>query len=143
MQTIHIQETVAAPIERVFELFADHQRFTALFGGSCERIVDGAPEPNGLGSVRRIGRGPLSFDETIVAFEPHARIDYEITRGGPLENHLGQICLREVDGATEVDYRIRFEGKLPLVAPLVKKVLEFAWRRHAPAQLASITTASS
>ena len=138
MQTIEIRETVAAPIDRVFELFADHQRFSGLFGGRCERVVEGTPEPNGLGSVRRIGPGALAFDETIVAFEPNARIDYQITRGSPLKNHLGQITFREVDGATEVDYRIRFEGKVPLVAWVIKKALEWAWRRHASAQLAAL-----
>ncbi len=136
--TIHIRETVDAPIERVFERFADHQWFVGLFGGSCERVVEGEGEQNGLGSVRRIGPGPLSFDETIVVFEPHARIHYKITRGGVLNNHLGEITFEARDGGTTVDYRIRFEGKAPLVGALVKRALKAQWKRNSGEQLRAL-----
>lgn len=137
-QSIHLQETIDAPIDTVFARFADHEWFAGLFGGRCERIVDGEGEPNGLGSVRRLGAGPAAFEETIVEFEPNAKIHYRITRGGPLRNHLGELHFTERGDQTHVDYRIRFEGKLPLVGFAVKKALQTAWRLNSAKQLRTL-----
>ena len=129
MQNLHFTVTVAAPREAVFALFADHSRFTQLFGSASRRRVD-APgdDANGLGSVRTIGRGLLAFDETIVRYQPPELIHYRITRGSPLKNHLGRIAFIEQDGQTLVDYRIDFDGRLPLIARLVAWMLRRQWR---------------
>ncbi|SEQ92822.1 Uncharacterized conserved protein YndB, AHSA1/START domain [Solimonas aquatica] len=136
-QELRFEEQIAAPIESVFELLADHQRFVALFGSQCTvtRPGDDRAEPNGCGSVRRIGPGALSFDETIVHFERPTRIDYVISRGSPLKNHLGSLRLSAQGGGTRLDYIIRFEGRLPLVGKLVAAALREAWRRNARARL--------
>lgn len=136
-QTIHFLERVDAPIEHVFAHFADHHWFVRLFGGRCRVVAPGAEHPNGVGSVRRIGVGPLSLDETIVAFEPGARIDYQVTRG-PLRDHLGQIEFREEGGQVVVDYHIRFEGRPGFVGPALKKLIVTVWKLHAPARLAAL-----
>ncbi len=137
-QQVRQHVRIHAPIERVFDFFADHERFVTLLGGRCQRIVDGDTEPNGLGSVRRIGPGPLSFDETIVTFEPGKRIEYAITRGGPIRNHLGTIDFRDDRGATVVDYVIRFEPKIPLTGKLIASALKLAWNTNAPKVLARL-----
>ena len=137
-QQIRQHVRVRAPVERVFAFFADHERFITLMGGRCRRIVDGQDEPNGLGSVRRIGPGPLSFDETIVAFEKNARIEYAITRGSPVRNHRGVIEFRADRGQTLVDYVIRFEPKLPLTGGLIASGLKLAWKLNAPKVLATL-----
>lgn len=129
---------INAPIDRVFNFFADHERFITLLGGRCKRIREGDSEPNGLGSIRRIGPGPLSFDETIVTFEPNQQIEYAITRGGPLRSHRGTIDFREDRGATIVDYVIRFEPKLPLSGGVIARGLKFAWKLNAPRALAKL-----
>lgn len=135
---VQVQEIVDAPITTVFDYFADHQKFAGLFGGACTRIKDGDTEPNGLGSVRRILPGPLSFDETIVKFERPRSLHYRITRGGPLSNHLGTLEFSEVGGKTRVDYNIRFDGKLPGIGSLVAFALGKAWAANAPKKLAQI-----
>lgn len=137
-QQIRQHVRIRAPIDRVFAFFADHERFITLMGGRCRRIVDGQDEPNGLGSVRRIGPGPLSFDETIVTFDKNARIEYAITRGGPIRNHRGTIDFRDDRGATVVDYVIRFEPKIPLTGGLIAKGLKLAWQLNAPKALAKL-----
>jgi len=128
---IRLSARIHAPVEKVFAFFADHERFGTLFGGSARRIREGDREPNGLGSVRRIGPGPLSFDETIVAFEPNQRIDYQITRGSPIKNHIGQIRFSHADGATLVDYVIRFDPKIPCTGGLIAKLLDGGWSANA------------
>lgn len=137
-QQIRQHVRVRAPVERVFAFFADHERFITLMGGRCRRIVDGESEPNGLGSVRRIGPGPLSFDETIITFEKNARIEYAITRGSPIRAHRGTIDFRDDRGATVVDYVIRFESKIPLTGGLIARGLKLAWKLNAPKVLAKL-----
>jgi uncharacterized protein YndB with AHSA1/START domain len=129
----------AAPPEAVFNYFADHEKFARIFGGRCVRVKQGSDEPNGLGSVRRIGPGKLAFDETIVAFERPHRIDYAITRGSPLKEHLGQIRFLKTPEGTRVDYSIQFESKIPLLGYLVAAVLKAAYLKgvkNAQAELA-------
>lgn len=138
-QQIRQHMRVHAPIERVFAFFADHERFTTLFGARCCRIRDGAGDVNGLGSVRRVGpAGPLGMEETIVGFEPGQRIEYAITRGSPIRNHRGTIDFRDDRGATVIDYVIRFEPKLPFTGALITRALKRAWRRNAPKVLAKL-----
>lgn len=127
MHRIATETDFAAAPEVVFNYFSDHQKFARIFGGSCVRVKDGTDEPNGLGSVRRIGPGPLAFEETIVAFERPHRIDYAITRGGPLKNHLGEIRFLKTAGGTRVDYRIRFESRIPLLGYGVAVLLKAAY----------------
>lgn len=129
---VRLAATVRAPVAEVFEFFADHERFTTLFGSRGLRIREGELEPNGIGSVRRIGSGSGSFDETIVAFEPNRRIDYQVTRGSPIRNHLGQIHFSTDHGATRIDYLIRFDPKIPCTGKLLVLALQLMWRRNAP-----------
>lgn len=133
-----LQETVKAPRDKVFAFFADHEKFVSLFGGACTRIKEGRDEPNGLGSVRRLLPGLLSFDETIVKFDKPSVIHYQITRGGPLKNHLGMIEFTDLGSQTRVDYVIRFDGKLPGIGTLVEFLLRKGWKANAPRRLAKL-----
>ncbi|MGH8446772.1 MAG: SRPBCC family protein [Solimonas sp.] len=137
---VRFHEQVQAPVDQVFEFLSQHRNFAALFGGSCTVVKAGndAAEPNGVGSVRRIGPGPLSFDEQIVVFERPHRIDYTIVRGGPLKNHLGTIVLKSTGSGTEIDYTIRFDGKLPGVGALAARALAFGWKLGARKALAKL-----
>ncbi len=135
---VRLQARVRAPLEQVFAFFADHERFATLFGGRCTVIKAGDGDPHGRGSVRRIGPGPLSFDETIVTFEPQRRIEYTISRGSPLRNHLGTIEFRADGATTAVDYVIRFDGRLPGIGAPIAALLRAAWQRHSPRALAAL-----
>lgn len=134
-QEIRIQESLTASPEQVFDYLADHEKFVALFGGQGRRVVDGEKTPNGLGSVRRIGPGPIAFEETITAFEPPRRIEYRITRGSPLRDHRGEIRLSPEGTGTRLDYLIQFRGRFPLIGRIVAAALRAGWQRHARPQL--------
>lgn len=133
-----MQARVHAPIDKVFAFFADHERFVTLLGGRCRRIKDGQGDANGLGSVRSIGPGPLAFEETIVTFEPNKRIEYTVTRGSPIKNHLGTIDFRSDGDVTVVDYVIRFDAKLPFIGAPIAALLRAAWSRSSPGVLAQL-----
>jgi len=135
---VKIHETVQAPRDQVFAFCADHEKFATLFGGNCKRVKDGQGEPNGLGSVRRMGPGPLSFDETIVTFDKPSRIEYQVTRGSPIKNHLGSISFMSVGETTQVDYVIRFDARIPGTGAFIAWLLGWAWKKNAPRKLARL-----
>ncbi|HEY9544485.1 MAG TPA: SRPBCC family protein [Solimonas sp.] len=137
---VRLHEQINAPIERVFDFLSDHHHFVSLFGARCTVVGEGndTSQPNGVGSVRRVGPGPLSFDEQIVVFERPSRIDYAIVRGGPLKNHLGTIHLSPSGDGTEINYTIAFDSKLPGAGPLLVMGLKRIWQREARKAMAAI-----
>ena len=131
MYTINIDETFDVPRSRVFALFADHKRFGQLLGAPVKRIKDSdQADPNGIGSVRKIGIGPIGLEETVLNFEPDSLIEYAITSVSPIRNHLGRIRFEDTpDGLTRVQYTIQFEDIVPFTGKLVSNALEQGIRR--------------
>ena len=120
---MEVNEDVSTPREAVFEFMAEHENLGPLLGGAnISRVRDGDTERNGVGSVRRVKVGPARpFEETVTRFEPHSLIEYQITKGGPLRNHIGIVALSDAaGGGTNIDYRIRVASHIPGLAPLVR-----------------------
>lgn len=130
-QAVRFEQFFATPRERVFAWFADHGKFGRLWPGRTRRVqVSADPaHPDGLGSVRQIRSAGLTFEETITAFEPPARIEYRVTRGGPVRNHVGRLSFTEVSGGTKLDYAIEFDPRVPFTGGLIASVLCAAWQR--------------
>lgn len=131
MYTIEINEIFNVPRRKVFALFADHQRFGKLIGVPIKRIKNSdQADPNGAGSVRKIGIGPLSLQETVLTFEPDSLIEYAITSMSLLRNHMGRIRFMDTaDGQTQVNYIITFEDIVPYSGKMVSAALEQGLRR--------------
>lgn len=129
--TIDIDETFNVPRNRVFALFADHARFGKLLGAPVKRIRDSQDaDPNGLGSVRKIGIGPIGLEETVTAFEPDTVIEYTVTSISPIRNHLGRIRFLDAgDQGTRVHYTISFDDKVPLLGRIIAPVLDMGIRK--------------
>lgn len=129
--TIEIDETFSHPCHQVFALFADHEQFGRLLGAPARRIHDSdQADPNGIGSVRKIGIGPIGVEETVTNFEPDTLIEYAITSASPLKNHYGRIrFISTSENETRVQYSIHFEDAIPLTGALVRSVLDQALRR--------------
>lgn len=124
-QLIQIVQSFRAPIDQVFASLSDHETFGKLCGISAARIVDGDDGANGLGSVRRLSIGPLpSFEETITEFKKNELIEYKITRGSPIKNHLGILKFSEQGGNTVLNYSILLESKIPFTTGVLKTVLQ-------------------
>lgn len=120
---VEVNEDVSTSREEVFEFLAEHENLGPLLGGAnISRVRDGDTERNGVGSVRRVKVGPSRpFEETVTRFEPHSLIEYRITKGGPLRNHIGIVRLTDAKGGgTNIDYRIRVASHIPGLAPLVR-----------------------
>lgn len=124
---IQMHATFNAPVEKVFAELADHEKLSRVLGAPIKRVKNGKGDINGIGSVRRIGPLPLlGFEETVTGYEPNKLIEYTITKGSPLKNHLGRMVFSEDNGKTHLHYTIQFDMKLglPLSGFVLKTVLE-------------------
>lgn len=125
MRTITVTRTIPAPIEKVFDLLADHANYKANFGVKESKLLrEGKPDRNGLGAVRYINAGPIQFEEEITAYERPRRFDYRITKcSAPLEHQGGSIRLDAAGNATRVTWTSVVRVKLPLVGGLLTRLL--------------------
>lgn len=143
-QSVNFQQLFSASPEKVFDFFADHEKFGRIWGGQFRRIKagDDPGEPNGVGSVREI-RAPAGapFEETIVVFERPRRIEYVVSRGSPIKNHRGVILFQPASGGTQLDYTISFDPRVPLTGGLIAQILKLSWRRGAKRAAADIHAA--
>lgn len=129
--TIEIEATFDLPRSRVFALFADHRSFGRLLGVRARRIRDSVQaDPDGIGSVRRIGFGPVSLEETILNFEPDTLIEYRASSLLLTSNHHGRIRIHTTaDGQTHLLYTVTFEERIPFTGNLLARTLEQRIRR--------------
>jgi len=130
-QTVKFEQFFAAPRGKVFAWFADHEKFGKVWPGRTRRVQASADaaEPNGLGSVREVRSGGTVFQETIVKFDPPSLIEYRITKGGPIKNHVGRMVFSDTEGGTRLEYTIEFDPKIPFTGGLIASVLCSAWHR--------------
>ncbi|HEX4873090.1 MAG TPA: SRPBCC family protein [Nevskiaceae bacterium] len=127
MHQIRLVHTSTLPLAELFDRLADHNRLQAVFGIPVRRIRDGQGDPNGVGSVRRLGVGPLAVEETVTGLEPQRSIDYRITRGGfPLREHRGHLQFEPLAVGSRVEWSIQFESALPLAGTALKLLLTLA-----------------
>lgn len=116
MQQIDMQVHFQASVANVFACLSDHGFFGEVTGAQIERVVDSKTQHiNGLGSVRRV-KVPLSaaFEETVTAFELDQLIEYRVSKGSPIKEHLGQLRFVQTDKGCVLYYQICFTPKLAI-----------------------------
>ena len=124
IQTITINQVFDAPLKQVFATLSDHEKLGEICGITMKRVKDGAEQLNGLGSVREIYIGALPpFQETICKFIENEKIEYKITKGSPIKNHLGVLVFSQDKNKTYLRYTIQLESRIPLTTFLIKTIL--------------------
>lgn len=120
--------TVDAPIDRVWQVLADHEGMSSWVPGlKVEVTRPGTTEPNGVGAVRKVGIGsPGPIVEEVVAFEPGQRLGYKALAGVPLKNYRGEVTLRPAGSGTEITYTLDADQRLPFGESLAVKGLAAA-----------------
>jgi uncharacterized protein YndB with AHSA1/START domain len=115
-----VTETFDVPAERVFAALDDNDTMGRWMGVPV-RVVESVPD-KGIGTVRRLKIGLKSIDEKIVEREPPRRIAYKIVRGlAPLSHHFGEITITSRGpAASEVEWRVEIESKVPLLGAFVR-----------------------
>jgi uncharacterized protein YndB with AHSA1/START domain len=131
MAEIRVERTLEAPIDRVFDVLADHEgykRFRAI--GDAKLVREGESERNGLGAIRELAAGPIRFTEEITAFERPIRLDYLIREVNlPLDHDGGSIRFEAVDDGTAVLWTSTFTTPVPVVGGALGGLMAAALKR--------------
>ncbi|MFV5502217.1 SRPBCC family protein [Acinetobacter sp. 226] len=131
MNSIQVKKEFPAAIDDVFNLMSKHATYNVAFAPmQVERIKDSADVeyPDGLGSVRAMGVGPVKpLKEQITLFEPNSRIEYQIIKNPLIKHHLGIIEFEALtDDKTLVTYTIELQARAPFVSKLILAQLRAA-----------------
>ena len=126
MQRIDVTQEFSAPVDRVYAHLARHENLERVFGAKITRVRDGHTTPDGVGSVRRLKLNPLmpAFEETVTQAVPDELIEYRITQGSPLKDHVGTMRFAPVGTGTRLDYTIEFESKVPGAGGVMRSAIE-------------------
>lgn len=131
MNSIQVQKKFNAPVQQVFDLLAKHATYNVAFAPiQVERVVDSADpqRPDGLGSVRRLGLGPVKpLKEQITLMQGNQRIEYKIIQNPLIKHHLGIIEFEALNPeSTLVTYTIELQARVPFVNKLILAQLKSA-----------------
>ena len=131
MNAMQVKKEFNAPVEKVFELLSKHATYNVAFAPvQVVRVKDSADpqRPDGVGSVRRLGLGPVKpIQEEITVLVPNQRIEYKIIKNPLVKHHLGIIEFEPaVENKTLVTYTIEFQARAPFVSKLVLAQLKSA-----------------
>jgi hypothetical protein len=95
MNSIQVKQEFNAPIDQVFDLLSKHSTYNVAFAPiQVVRVKDAAdPErPDGLGSIRRMGFGPIKpIQEQITHLDVNKRIEYKLINNPLIKHHIGII----------------------------------------------------
>lgn len=126
-EIIHFIQDYPVPVSKVFAFFSDHNRMGEVYPAFIRRIQD-SNDPqnvNGLGSVRLLVTLPAIFTETITQYTEPSLIEYRISFGSPLKNHIGTMHFTDLgNGTSRLDYTIEFEPRIPYTGFILKNLLE-------------------
>ena len=123
MQTITVERTIAAPIERVFDWCATTTNWESSKWVLRNKLVrPGRAAPYGVGAIRLqtwlVGR----FYERITEYDPPHSYNYVVDRGLPPSRHEGGVMtFTEVPGGTNVTWSSRVEVAIPVGADLATR----------------------
>ena len=123
---IEIHQDFPFPVEKLFaDLADDHGKLGRILGAPMKHLVDGKDSRAGVGSVRRVGPKLLGIEETVVTCTPNELVEYKISKGSPMKNHLGRMMFSGKEGGSHLHYVITFEMKrgFRLLGPIIRKAL--------------------
>ena len=124
MKSIQVKKEFNAPIEQIFNLLSKHATYNIAFAPiQVERVKDSTdPErPDGVGSVRRMGFGPVKpLQEQITRMDVNQRIEYQIIKNPLIKHHLGIIEFDAInENKTLVTYTIELQARAPFVSQII------------------------
>ena len=128
---IIIKKEFNAPISEIFDLLSKHATYNQAFAPlQVVRVKDSTDpqRPDGTGSVRRIGFGPVKpLQEEITLLQENQRIEYKIIKNPLVKHHLGIIEFEQKDtDKTLVTYTIELQARAPFVSKLILAQLKSA-----------------
>jgi uncharacterized protein YndB with AHSA1/START domain len=128
MPEINVRQRFNQSPDQVFAALGTHASLNQLFWPiQVVRTTDATDPacPDGVGSVRRMGFGPIKpLAEKITAYQPNQMIEYILLGKSPVRNHIGRMTFTPDGNGTLVHYHIALDSPFPLLAPLVLTSLQ-------------------
>lgn len=125
-QSFEIVTHSQASPEAVFAVVADAARWSEWAGPLVPRSAlerPGAPEPNGVGAIRKLGSPPFWSREEIVEHDPPGRLAYVLRSGLPVRHYRSVVDLSPTDGGTTICWRSSFEPALAGTGRVMRAIL--------------------
>jgi uncharacterized protein YndB with AHSA1/START domain len=134
MARVDVTHDFAKPVERVYAYLAESENLEELFGARITRVRDGDTSRNGTGAVRSLKLPAMpAFEETVTEAVPNELVEYRITRGSPLRDHVGRMRFSRLpNGGTRLHYVIEFGAVVPGLAGVVARGLDQRVRKALP-----------
>lgn len=132
MQTIRIEMTFDAPLERVWDILIDYEGYARFPKVQAARVVTpGKDHPAGVGCVRELRVDGMTFQERIEEFEPLRGLAYKIIESHPLKlrHDIGRMALTDQGGRTHLSWSTTFAVDVPVIGGLLTYVARFGMER--------------
>jgi hypothetical protein len=118
--------SAAAP-DAVFAALADVPRWHEWAGPLIVRSEwarTGAPEPGGVGAVRKVGAFPVWAREEIVAYDPPRHLAYVMLSGQPVRNYRADVEMAPDGDGTRITWRATFRPLVPGTGAVLERFFE-------------------
>jgi uncharacterized protein YndB with AHSA1/START domain len=131
MQEVVVRKRIDAARQAVWDVYTDHVSWSRWAGIGAVRLTrEGRPVRDGVGCIREIRSGGVAVEEEVIGFEPPQLLTYRVIRGGlPIKNHLGEVRFADSGGATSIEWRCRFDSRVPGVGFVWKAIITGVFRR--------------
>jgi hypothetical protein len=123
---IDIYRHADAPLEVVWSILSDHRGYrTWTPVPTAELEVEGSPDPNGVGAVRKLGAAPVFARERVLEFDPPRHLAYTIVSGLPVRDYRADVWLSETsDAGTDIRWTGSFQSAPPGASWLMRAFLQ-------------------
>jgi hypothetical protein len=127
-----VEATTRAAREVVWPLIGEARRWRDWsFLTATGLEAEGAPEPDGVGAVRRFSRYGVGSREEVVAWDPPGHLGYRILNGFPVTNYRADITLTPEGSGTRIEWVGTYDPKWPRTGRILDIVLQSMMRRFA------------
>jgi uncharacterized protein YndB with AHSA1/START domain len=114
----------AAPSNAVWRLLVDATAWSTWSRiPQGARECEGVPAPDGVGSIRRLGLGPMGSREQVVVFEPPHHFAYILLSGLPVREYRADVTLTPDGDGTLITWHARFVPKWRSSGPVLERFL--------------------
>ena len=115
-----------APVDVVWSIVSDHRGYRTWTPVAVSELeVEGSPEPDGVGAVRKLGMRPIFAREQMIEFDPPRHLAYTILSGIPARDYRADVELfATADGGCDIRWTGSFGSAPPGMRRLLRAFLQ-------------------
>jgi hypothetical protein len=101
-------------VEEVWPLIGEAERWKEWsFLDRSGRLQDGAPDPDGVGALRRFTSRGIGSTEEVVVWDPPHHLGYSILKGFPVRHYRADVTCTPDGTGTLITWSTTFDEKIP------------------------------